>query len=219
MLHLRDERIQTVHLGVSPQEIGVVVAEAQRLLDESRTRALHLEGVAQEIQDRACEQIQKLKSMVESLYQACQSKDLTIHGLSNDLGALQDEVALVQSQLQSQISKCTKYETILGHKDSEIQRLMTELGVAKQSLDSSLEMREQLQGSLAASSSLSARLDGMSNRVDAVLSQFIYMAEMEQVSRLPPQVGYQFQPKDFPTSLLGVILVMMVREKMMMKKN
>ena len=75
MLHLRDERIQTVHLGVSPQEIGVVVAEAQRLLDESRTRALHLEGFAQEIQDRGYEQIQQLKGMVESLYPACQSKD------------------------------------------------------------------------------------------------------------------------------------------------
>ena len=193
------------HLGVSPQEFGAVVAEAQHLLDESRTRALHLEGFAQEIHDRACEQIQKLKSMVESLYQECQSKDQTIHGLSNDLGALQDEVTLVQSQLQSQVSKLSKYETILGHKDSEIQRLMTELGVAKQSLASSLEMREQLQASFAASSasrigerveevpvpvhhsvqpvvvetqstnnaileaiqSLSARLDGMSSRVDA----------------------------------------------------
>ena len=60
----------------------------------SRPRALHLEGVAQEIHDRACGQIQQLKSMVEPLYHACQSKDLTMHGLSNDLGALQDEVAL-----------------------------------------------------------------------------------------------------------------------------
>ena len=55
--------------------MGAAVAEAQGLLDESRTRALHLEGVVQEIHDRVCEQIQQLKSMVESLYQACQSKD------------------------------------------------------------------------------------------------------------------------------------------------
>ena len=54
-----------------------------------------------------------------NLYQACQSKDQTILGLSNDLGALQNEVAFVQSQLQSQVSKCSKYETILGHKDGE----------------------------------------------------------------------------------------------------
>ena len=134
MLRLHDERNQTVHLGVSPQDFGAVVAEAQRLLDESRTRALHLEGVAQEIHDRAREQIQQLKSMVESLYQACQSKDQTTLGKSNDLGALQNEVALVQGQLQSQVSKCSKYETILGHEDGEIKRLMTELGVANQSL-------------------------------------------------------------------------------------
>ena len=38
-----------VHLGTNPQEFGVVVAEAQRLLDQSRTRALHLESFAQEI--------------------------------------------------------------------------------------------------------------------------------------------------------------------------
>ena len=36
---------------------------------------------------------------------------------------------------------------------------------------------------------------------------------------LSHQVDCQFQPKDFPMSLLGVILVMMVGEKMKMKKN
>ena len=75
VLHLHDEKTQSDHLGVSPQEFGAVVAETQRLLDESRTRALHLEGFAQEIQDRGYEQIQQLKGMVESLYPACQSKD------------------------------------------------------------------------------------------------------------------------------------------------
>ena len=45
--------------------LELVLAEAQRLLDESRSRALHLEGVAQEIHDhdKACEQIQPLPSM------------------------------------------------------------------------------------------------------------------------------------------------------------
>ena len=38
-----DERTQTVHLGINPQDFGVIVAETQRLLDQSRTRALHLE--------------------------------------------------------------------------------------------------------------------------------------------------------------------------------
>ena len=126
--------------------LELVLAEAQRLLDESRSRALHLEGVAQETMTMT-KHVNRF-----NLYQACQSKDQTILGLSNDLGALQNEVAFVQSQLQSQVSKCSKYETILGHKDGEIKRLMTELDVANQSLVSSREMREQLQASLAASS-------------------------------------------------------------------
>jgi hypothetical protein len=60
---MHDERTQTVHLGVRPHDFGVVVDEAQRLLDESRSRALHLAGVAQEIHDKAYEQIQPLPSM------------------------------------------------------------------------------------------------------------------------------------------------------------
>ena len=59
-------------------------------------------------------------------------------------------------------------KAILGHKDSEIQRLMTELGVAKQSLVSSLETQCTHNAILEAIQSLSARLDGISNRVDAV---------------------------------------------------
>lgn len=41
---------------------------------------------------------------------------------------------------------------VRNNKDSEIERLMTELGVANQSVVSVLEMREQLQASLAAAS-------------------------------------------------------------------
>ena len=61
-------------------------------------------------------------------------------------------MTLVQSQLQIQVSKCSDYERILGHKNSEIKRLMTELDVVNQSLVSLREMREQLEASLAASS-------------------------------------------------------------------
>ena len=45
---------------------------------------------------------------------------------------------------------------------------MTELGVAKQSLVSSLETQCTHNAILEAIQSLSARLDGISNRVDAV---------------------------------------------------
>ena len=38
-VHLHDGRTQSVHFGVSPQEFGMVVSEAQRLLDESQQKA------------------------------------------------------------------------------------------------------------------------------------------------------------------------------------
>ena len=152
VLHQHDNRTQAVHLGISHQEFGSVVAEAQRLLDDSRARADHFEGVAQTIHNQACEQIVHLKSMVESLYQSCQSKDLTINGLSSDLATLQNEVLLVRGQLEAQVTKCATGERIIGHKDSEIQRLMNEVSSLKQSLDLSQDVRTQLQARLAASS-------------------------------------------------------------------
>jgi len=157
--------------------LGAAVAEAQGLLDESRTRALHLEGVVQEIHDRVCEQIQQLKSMVESLYQACQSKDQKIFGLTNDLGTLQNEVTLVQSQLQIQVSKCSDYERILGHKNSEIKRLMTELDVVNQSLVSLREMREQPEASLAASSA--SRIGDRAEEVSVPVCQSVQPVVVE----------------------------------------
>ena len=152
VLHQHDNRTQAVHLGISHQEFGSVVAEAQRLLDDSRARADHFEGVAQTIHNQACEQIVHLKSMVESLYQSCQSKDLTINGLSSDLATLQNEVLLVRGQLEAQVTKCATGERIIGHKDSEIQRLMNEVSSLKQSLNLSQDVRTQLQARLAASS-------------------------------------------------------------------
>lgn len=145
MLHPHDNRTQSVHLGISHQEFGSVIAEAQRLLDDSRARADHFEGIAQTIHNQACEQIVHLKGMVESLYQSCQSKDMTISGLSNDLFALQNEVLLVRGQLEAQVNKCSTSERIIGHKDSEIQRLMNELGSSQQSLALSHEVRQQLE--------------------------------------------------------------------------
>lgn len=71
-------------------------------MDESKACAEHFEGVAQPIHVQACVQIVNLKTMVESLYESCQNKDQTIHGLSNDLGAPQNEVALAPSQFELQ---------------------------------------------------------------------------------------------------------------------
>lgn len=144
VLHQHDNRTQSIHLGISHQEFGSVIAEAERLLDDSRARAEHFEGIAQTIHSQACEQIVHLKGMVESLYQSCQSKDMTISGLSNDLSALQNEVLLVRGQLEAQVSKCSTSERIIGHKESEIQRLMNEVSSSQQSLALSHEVRQQL---------------------------------------------------------------------------
>lgn len=56
VLQQHDNMTQAIHLGVTHQEFGSVVAEAQRLLDKSRTRAEHFEGVAQTIHVQAWEQ-------------------------------------------------------------------------------------------------------------------------------------------------------------------
>ena len=95
VLHQHDNRTQSIHLGISHHEFGSVIAEAQRLLDDSRARADHFEGIAQTIHNQACEQIVHLKGMVESLYQSCQSKGMTISGLSNGLSALQNAQVFV----------------------------------------------------------------------------------------------------------------------------
>ncbi len=50
------------------------------------------------------------------------------------------------------MTKCTTGERIIGHKDSEIQRLMNEVSSLKQSLELSQDVRAQLQARLAASS-------------------------------------------------------------------
>ena len=47
--HAHDDRTQTVTMGVDPVEYGRMVGEAQRLLDESKSRADHFEGLSKEI--------------------------------------------------------------------------------------------------------------------------------------------------------------------------
>ena len=53
-----DDRTQTVTMGVDPVEYGRMVGEAQRLLDESKSRADHFEGLSKEIYSQACQQVQ-----------------------------------------------------------------------------------------------------------------------------------------------------------------
>ena len=57
-LHVHDDRTQTVAMRVDPVEYGRMVGEAQRLLDESKSRADHFEGLPKEIYYQACQQVQ-----------------------------------------------------------------------------------------------------------------------------------------------------------------
>ena len=152
-LHVHDNRVQAVAIGVDPAEYGRMISEAQQLIDESQGRAAHFEGLSKEIYSQACQQVQQLVTMVQLLRQSCEEKDQSIQQLSN-------EVQLVQAQLQEQIARnqnvlsqlgSTESQTqrLLGHKDSEIARLMSEVS----SLSSSKTRLEERLAALSAAPS------------------------------------------------------------------
>ena len=123
-IHVHDDRTQTVSVGVDPAEYGRMVGEAQRMLDESKSRADHFEGLSKEIYFQACQQIQQLMTIAQQLHQSCIEKDDSLQNLSM-------EVQMVKAQLQEQVSlfDASKSQTqrLLGHKDSEISRLVSEV--------------------------------------------------------------------------------------------
>ena len=111
-------------MGVDPVEYGRMVGEAQRVLDESKSRADHFEGLSKEIYSQACQQVQQLMTIAQQLHQSCVETDESWQKLSF-------EVQMVKAQLQEQISnnqeeliqfESAKSQTqrLLGHKDSEI---------------------------------------------------------------------------------------------------
>ena len=165
-LHVHDDRVQAVAIGVDPADYGRMIIEAQQLIDESQGRAAHFEGLSKDISSQACQQVQQLMTMVQMLRNSCLEKDHSIEQLSN-------EVQLVQSQLREQIVTnqsvlsqlaSTKSETqrLIGHKDSEITRLMSEVS-------SLMSSKSRLEESLAALSASS--LPGKSLRVSRHLGR------------------------------------------------
>ena len=132
-LHLRDER--SVHVGVSPQEFGAVVAEAQRLLSDSQQRA---DSFSREIHSQTCVQVQHVKIMVEGLHQTCVQQSGSIQQLENEIeqtrSQLREQISINENQ-RSQIvdqwsqiadlsSKIGGYDKCLADRDSGISRLM-----------------------------------------------------------------------------------------------
>ena len=99
-----------------------MVGEAQRLLDESKSRADHFEGLSKEICFQACQQVQQLMTIAQQLHQSCIDKDESLQKLSF-------EFQMVEAQLQGQISNnqdvLTQFESaksqtqrLFGHNDS-----------------------------------------------------------------------------------------------------
>ena len=172
-LHLRDKR--SVHVGVSPQEFGAVVAEAQRLLSDFQQRANSMEASAREIYSQACVQVQHLKTMVESLHQTCFQQSGSLQQLENEIeqarSQLREQISINESQ-RSQIenlsSRIGGYEKCLADRDSEITRLM---GLASQLPErdvmiTRLSQRcETVEARLAAASA--AREEGLPDQTEA----------------------------------------------------
>ena len=48
-LHVHDDRVQAVAIGVDPAEYGRMISEAQQLIDESQGRAALFEGLSKDI--------------------------------------------------------------------------------------------------------------------------------------------------------------------------
>ena len=128
-----DQRSQQVH-GVDPMVFSNMVAEARRVIQESEEKAQGLEKLAQEVYQQACTRIQELVGLAETLYQSDSSK-------ASEIGKLQQDVQSTRDQLQVQINRnqtldfqITRFESqmsnvqnLFGHKDAEINRLMSEV--------------------------------------------------------------------------------------------
>ena len=66
-VHVHDDRVQTVNIGVDPVETAQVVNEARTLLEESETKSRSLEGLAKSIYQQACTRIQHLMTIADRL--------------------------------------------------------------------------------------------------------------------------------------------------------
>ena len=165
-LHLHDARsfntVQVAYVGIDHAEFGRVVAESQRLIGEADSRASHFEGVAQQVFQEATAHIGYLTSLVEELRSQNEmlqtghtEKDVMITSLHEAVQevkqTLENQIKFNQSMFEGQLRKAKdeidrlsdlnqKSLNLLGHKDSEIQRLCQESS-SRQDRISSLEAR------------------------------------------------------------------------------
>ena len=195
-IHLHDDRVQTVAVGVDPVDFAKMVGEAKVLISNAQDRAC-FEGLSKEIYGRACQQIQQLVSISQQLHQSCLEKDPLIGeqiqlNQSKDLSLqqLSSEVKTIKSQLQQQIYQYENAPRIVGHKDSEIQRLMNE----SQSKDyelSRLQLHCQaLEVGLAASSATAVQQSVSAERHESLEMRGAMSTMMEAIQSFSSRVDH-----------------------------
>ena len=120
-IHLHYDRVQTVAVGVDPVDFAKMVGEAKVLISNAQDRACHFEGLSKEIFNQAYVNFSTTSSVMlgeigerpgyGEQIQLNQSKGLSLQQMFS-------EVESIKSQLRA--------TRIVGHKDSEIQRLINE---------------------------------------------------------------------------------------------
>jgi len=111
-----------------------MVAEARRVIQESEEKAQGLEQLAQEVYQQACIRIQELVGLAESSYQSDSSKASEIEKLQQDVQSTRDQLQVQINRNQTLDFQITQFESqmsnvqnLFGHKDAEINRLMSEV--------------------------------------------------------------------------------------------
>ena len=129
-----DQRSQQVHVGVDLMVFSNMVAEARRVIQESEEKAQGLEKLAQEVYQQACTRIQELVGLAETLYQSYSSKAFEIGKLQQDVQSTRDQLQVQINRNQTLDFQITRFESqmsnvqnLFGHKDAEINRLMSEV--------------------------------------------------------------------------------------------
>lgn len=104
------------------------------MVSESQSRADHFESLSRDI-SRHVSVVQELLTLAQQLHHPCNDRDVSLQQLSS-------EVQLVRAQHQEQLSNdrhalselesaTSQSQRLLGHKDSEISRLMSEVSSLK----------------------------------------------------------------------------------------
>ena len=144
------------NVGVDPHEYGRVVSEAQQMLKESESRVQQLEGIAQQVYQEACEKIMHLMTIAQNLHEACITKDQALSQLDSQVQSVKSQLeiqvqqnSMMSSQYQAEQRQATN---LLGHKDSEITRLMGLVDDLKLQNDQLSRRCQEMELSLAAPS-------------------------------------------------------------------